>query len=89
MGRWLTEFREFQNKFIDISAEPEVPKLSKLSSVSFDTEAKDLFRENMTPDVAMCTVCQRYPEPWGYDVFIRRGRLGKWYCSDHKPRKDE
>lgn len=35
----------------------------------------------------VCAVCGSPLAPWGFDVFLRSGRLGTWYCGEHRPGK--
>lgn len=32
-----------------------------------------------------CEVCGIANAPFGYNVSLRRGQLGNWYCAEHKP----
>jgi hypothetical protein len=32
-----------------------------------------------------CEVCGQFGA-FGYDVHLRAGQLGRWYCSEHRPR---
>jgi hypothetical protein len=34
-----------------------------------------------------CAECGRWG-PYGYDVRLRAGRPGRWYCAEHRPRGD-
>jgi hypothetical protein len=35
-----------------------------------------------------CVECGRFG-PYGYDVRLRAGRLGRWYCHDHRPQEHD
>lgn len=32
-----------------------------------------------------CEKCGVANAPFGYNVSLRRGRLGEWYCREHRP----
>jgi hypothetical protein len=34
----------------------------------------------------LCNVCGSNNAPYGYDVALRSGSLGLWYCREHKPK---
>ena len=35
-----------------------------------------------------CCRCGRFG-PFGYGVHLRTGRLGRWYCGEHRPQRRE
>jgi hypothetical protein len=35
-----------------------------------------------------CAECGRFG-PFGYDVRLRRGELGRWYCREHRPQASD
>lgn len=43
--------------------------------------------EKKKPDEFMCVVCGK-PAMFGYGVDLLRKVLGRWYCSDHRPKPD-
>lgn len=36
------------------------------------------------PFLHYCMVCGAWGA-WGFDVFLLKGRTGRWYCSAHRP----
>lgn len=37
-----------------------------------------------SPPVRRCCRCPAAAS-WGYGVFLRQGKPGRWYCTKHKP----
>jgi hypothetical protein len=37
--------------------------------------------------VHSCSVCGSGLAPWGFGFSAKAGRLGTWFCSDHRPGK--
>jgi hypothetical protein len=35
-----------------------------------------------------CVECGRFG-PYGYDVRLRAGQLGRWYCREHRPQESD
>jgi hypothetical protein len=35
-----------------------------------------------------CVECGRFG-PFGYNVTLRAGQLGRWYCQDHRPQEQD
>jgi hypothetical protein len=35
-----------------------------------------------------CAVCGK-PAPFGFDVSLLKGKIGTWYCREHRPVKNE
>lgn len=45
-----------------------------------------LLRSSGTPVLLHpCCICGADQAPYGYGVSLLKGRLGKWYCRDHRP----
>jgi hypothetical protein len=34
-----------------------------------------------------CSVCGSLLAPWGFGFSAKAGRLGTWYCGEHRPGK--
>lgn len=70
-------------------AQPQAQPVAKASYFKPDTEPDPtrvglVSWEDGKPFVHYCAVCGAWGS-FGYDVNLRKDRLGRWYCLAHKP----